>query len=217
MEPRVEAGIDYTIARRRMVLEQLRARGITERSILEAFMRVPRHAFIDQAVGSKAYADCSFPIGYAQTISQPYTIAFMIQALSVRAADRVLEIGTGSGYQTAILSLLAKEVFSIERLPPLFERAEAALTGLRTGKIRLKMGDGSNGWRMHAPFDRIIVSAAMKEEPSGLLEQLGEEGTLVVPIADRGERLWLFRRTSGRIVKELLAKCAFVPLKKGEA
>jgi len=213
----MESKVDYAIARKRMVNEQLYARGITDRRILKAFLRVPRHLFVDPAVGSKAYDDCSFPIGYSQTISQPYTVALMIQSLGIDQDDRVLEIGTGSGYQTAILSLLAKEVYSIERLQALFEKASGILAKLRTGRIKLMCGDGSNGWESKAPFDKIIVSAAMKEKPWKLIGQLNDGGRLIVPIAAESENLFLFEKVGKNVLEKVIAPCSFVPLKKGEA
>lgn len=198
-----------------MVVEQLSTRGITDKPILQSFMNVPRHLFVDPAIGSRAYDDCSFPIGYAQTISQPYTIAFMVQSLQLRKTDRVLEIGTGSGYQTAILSLLANEVYSIERIASLSRKAEAVLSRIHTGKIRLKVGDGSHGWQRHAPFDKIIVSAAMKEMPGKLLDQLATGGALIAPIAAGSEHLTLYSKVGEKITERRLSKCAFVPLKKG--
>jgi len=211
----METALGYRIARRRMVMEQLRPRGITEDRLLEAFLSVPRHLFIDPALGSRAYDDCSFPIGHDQTISQPFTIAFMVQALEIGPDDRVLEIGTGSGYQSAILSLLAKEVYSIERITPLARKAEEVLRSIRTGRIRLKVGDGSKGWKGYAPFDRIIVSAVTSNEPDALLSQLTPEGKLIAPIADSSEYIMLFTRRNGRFAKRRLKRCAFVPLKRG--
>lgn len=211
----METTLDYRIARRRMVMEQLRPRGITEDRLLEAFLSVPRHLFIDPALGSRAYDDCSFPIGHDQTISQPFTIAFMIQALEIGSYDRVLEIGTGSGYQSAILSLLAKEVYSVERITPLARKAEEVLRSIRTGRIRLKVGDGSKGWKGYAPFDRIIVSAVTSNAPDTLLSQLTPEGKLIAPIADNSEYIMLFTRRNGRFAKRRLRRCAFVPLKRG--
>ena len=211
----MENKLDYRIARRRMVKEQLRSRGITEERLLEAFLEVPRHLFIDPALGGRAYDDCSFPIGYDQTISQPFTIAFMIQALGVGPGDRVLEIGTGSGYQSAILSLLAKEVYSIERITPLARKAEEALRTIRTGRIRLKVGDGSKGWRGYAPFDRIIVAAVTSSTPDTLLSQLTPEGRLIAPIAESSEHIMLFTRKNGRFTSKRLKRCSFVPLKRG--
>ena len=211
----METAIDYRIARRRMVEEQLMPRGITDQRILDAFLAVPRHLFIDPALGKRAYDDCSFPIGHDQTISQPFTIAFMVQALEIGPEDRVLEIGTGSGYQSAILSLLAKEVYSIERITSLAEKAGNALRSMRTGRIRLKVGDGSKGWKGYAPFDRIIVSAATADKPDLLLSQLTPEGKLIVPIAEGPEHIMLFTRRNGSISERRLKRCAFVPLKRG--
>jgi protein-L-isoaspartate(D-aspartate) O-methyltransferase len=210
------SGHQYAIARRRMVNEQLRARGITDERVLKAFLAVPRHRFVDAAVGSRAYDDCSFPIGYDQTISQPYTIAFMVQSLGVERLHRVLEVGTGSGYQTAILSLLAHDVFSVERLAALLKKAETALAGIRTGSIRVKTADGALGWASYAPFDRIIVSAAMPRRPVELLEQLADGGRLIAPISESAECIVLFAKQDGRVTEQRLARCSFVPLLKGE-
>jgi len=207
--------LDYEIARRRMVEEQLCGRGIKNEWIIEAFMRVPRHLFVDPAIGSRAYDDCSFPIGYSQTISQPYTIAFMVEALGIEKNDRVLEIGTGSGYQTAIISLLAREVFSLERVASLSKKAETVLHSIQTGRIRLKVEDGFFGWKHYAPFDQIIVSAAMTERPHKLFEQLTEGGTLIAPVVDGSEHIMLFKKNGDSILEKRLTKCSFVPLKKG--
>lgn len=206
---------DFGIARRRMIEEQIAARGINDERILAAFLAVPRHLFVDAAVASRAYDDCSLPIGFAQTISQPYIQAAMIRQAGVRSGDRVLEIGTGSGYQTAILSLIAREVYSVERIAALSRAAEAVLKRVRTGRIRLKIGDGSSGWPFYAPFDRIIVSAAMSGRPDKLIEQLASGGTLIVPLRDKREQLVLFRKVAGRVEEQRLAPCAFVPLLKG--
>ncbi len=215
MEPGLETEADYTIARRRMIAEQLLSRGINDRNILNAFLSVPRHQFVDVAVRSRAYDDCSFPIGYKQTISQPYIIAFMLHALGVTHKDRVLEVGTGSGYQTAILSHLAREIFSIERISSLSKKAEEVLKRIPTGKIRLKTGDGSTGWNCYSPFDRIVVSASMNNRPTKLIEQLSDKGTLIAPITSDAERLVLFRRVGERIVERQLSMCSFVPMRKG--
>ncbi len=211
----MEHEIDYTIARRRMVREQLYARGIKDRRLLHAFLQVPRHAFVDAAIGARSYEDCSLPIGFSQTISQPYTIAFMLQALDIRPHSRILEVGTGSGYQTAILSLLARDTFSIERLEHLLRKAEQVLMRIRTGRIRLKVGDGALGWSYYAPFDRIIVSAAMNEWPENLLGQLCDGGTLIAPVQEKTEHLMLFHKAGDRIQARRLTQCAFVPLVKG--
>ncbi len=198
-----------------MVRERLYARGITDRRLLHAFLRVPRHAFVDATIGLRAYEDCSLPIGYSQTISQPHTIAFMIQSLDIRAHCRILEIGTGSGYQTAILSLLARDVFTIERLEQLSRKAEQTLMMIPTGRIRLKVGDGALGWDYYAPFDRIIVSAAMHEWPTDLLEQLDDGGMLIAPMVEKVECITLFHKIGDRVQTRRLSRCAFVPLVKG--
>ena len=207
--------VDYSIARRRMVEEQLSARGISDKQLLKAFLEVPRHLFLDPAVGARAYDDCSFPIGLSQTISQPYTQALMMQYLSIRMGDRVLDIGTGSGYQTAIISLLAREVYSVERLAPLSKNAGDILSRIVTGKIRLKVADGSDGWNFYSPFDKIIVSAVMPGKPDSLLDQLADKGMLIAPVASDHEYLMLFAKSGGRIAEQRLSKCAFVPLLKG--
>jgi protein-L-isoaspartate(D-aspartate) O-methyltransferase len=209
------ARIDYRIARRRMVVEQLRSRGILDRRVLKAFLQVPRHLFVDPGLGSRAYEDCSFPIGYDQTISQPYTIAFMVQSLEIEPDDRILEIGTGSGYQSAILSLLGREVYSIERITALASKAEKVLRRVVSNRICLKVDDGSKGWSHYAPFERIIVSAAMPGNPDALLAQLADGGKLVAPIASDSEFIMLFSRANGRLSERRLQRCAFVPLKTG--
>ncbi|MBN2069815.1 MAG: protein-L-isoaspartate(D-aspartate) O-methyltransferase [Candidatus Krumholzibacteriota bacterium] len=198
-----------------MVEEQLSSRDIRDERVLKAFMEVPRHLFVDPAIGARAYDDCSFPIGLAQTISQPYIQALMMQYLKIKPDDRILEVGTGSGYQTAILSLLCREVYSVERLAQLSTKAGDTLSTVRTGRIRIKVADGSNGWRFYAPFDKIIVSAAMPGRPNRLLEQLAEEGMLIAPVASDGEYLVLFSKKNEAIEEERLSQCAFVPLLKG--
>lgn len=207
--------IDYGIARRRMVEEQLVARGIRNERIIEAFLAVPRHLFLDPAVRSRAYDGCSFPIGYNQTISQPFIQAAMMQHLDIKGTDRVLEIGTGSGYQTAILSLISREVCSIERIEALSKSAETVLKEIPTGRIRLKAGDGSAGWPYYAPFDKIIVSAATDERPEGLLAQLSPAGILIAPVQDVEEQLVLYTRKGDEFEEQKLSRCSFVPLLKG--
>ncbi len=212
----METGIDrYRIARRRMVKEQLRSRGISSPPILEAFYRIPRHLFVDQGVRRRAYEDCSIPIAHSQTISQPFIIAFMIQALGVQPDHRVLEIGTGSGYQTAILSHIAREVYSIERITALSRRAEEILKSVPTGRIKMKTGDGMEGWSYYAPFDRIIISAGSPEKPRRLIEQLDGNGSLIAPIRGDSEHLVLYRKVNGRITEKILGECLFVPVKRG--
>ena len=206
---------DYGIARRRMVEEQLVARGIRDERIIEAFLTVPRHLFVDPAVRSRAYDGCSFPIGYNQTISQPFIQAAMMQHLGIISTDRILEIGTGSGYQTAILSLIAREVCSIERIEALSAAAETVLKEIPTGRIRLRAGDGSAGWPYYAPFDKIIVSAAMSERPEELISQLADGGDLIAPVQNVEEQLVLYSKKGEDIQEEKLSRCSFVPLLKG--
>lgn len=206
---------DYGIARRRMVEEQLIARGIKNVRIIEAFLTVPRHMFVDPAVRSRSYDGCSFPIGYNQTISQPFIQAAMMQYLDIDSSDRVLEIGTGSGYQTAILSLIAREVCSIERIEALSAAAETVLKEIPTGRIRLRSGDGSTGWPYYAPFDKIIVSAVMSEYPHVLLSQLAAGGCLIAPVQELEEQLVLYRKKGEEIEEQKLSRCSFVPLLKG--
>lgn len=212
----METSKKYSIARRRMVEEQLRARGITDEKVIEAFLAVPRHLFVADGVISRAYDDCSLPIGCDQTISQPYTIAFMLQALELKKTSRVLEIGTGSGYQTALLAHIAREVFSVERIETLLRKAERKLSMTTNGCIRLKLGDGSQGWRSYAPFDRVIVSASMKRRPTELLNQLAEDGLLVAPIGKETSYITLFSKKNGFTEERSLKRCAFVPLLEGE-
>ncbi len=206
---------DYGIARRRMVEEQLVARGIRDERIIEAFLTVPRHLFVDPAIRSRAYDGCSFPIGYNQTISQPFIQAAMMQHLGIASTDRILEIGTGSGYQTAILSLIAREICSIERIEALSAAAETVLKKIPTGRIRLRAGDGSAGWPYYAPFDKIIVSAAMSERPEELMSQLADGGYLIAPVQDVEEQLVLYSKTGEDIKEQKLSRCSFVPLLKG--
>ena len=206
---------DYGIARRRMVAEQLLARGIRDERIIEAFLTVPRHLFVDPAVRSRAYDGCSFPIGYNQTISQPFIQAAMMQHLGIASTDRILEIGTGSGYQTAILSLIAREVCSIERIEALSAAAETVLKEIPTGRIRLRAGDGSAGWPYYAPFDKIIVSAAMSQRPEELMSQLADGGDLIAPVQDVEEQLVLYSKKGEEIKEQKLSRCSFVPLLKG--
>ncbi len=198
-----------------MVEEQLSSRDIHDERILKAFLDVPRHIFLDPAIGARAYDDCSFPIGLSQTISQPYIQALMMQYLMIRPEDRVLEVGTGSGYQTAILSLLAREVYSVERLSQLSKKAGDVLSAIKTGRIRLKVTDGFNGWPFYAPFDKIIVSAAIPGNPDILLGQLAENGLMIAPVSSEGEYLMLFSKDDGTIKRQKLSECSFVPLLKG--
>jgi len=170
--------------RLQMVEGQIKDRGVRDRRLLDAFRKVPRHLFLDDALRPQAYEDHPLPIGEKQTISQPYIVALMTEALHLTGYEKVLEIGTGSGYQTAILAELAEQVYSIERIPSLAKRARKILDDLKYSNIIVKIGDGTDGWREYAPYAGIIVTAAAPEAPDPLLQQLETGGRLVIPIGD---------------------------------
>jgi len=199
---------------RRMVREQILSRGIRDPRVIEAMTRVPRHLFVPEVLRHKAYLDAPLPIGFGQTISQPYTVALMTEALELRGGEKILEVGTGSGYQTAILAELSQRVFSIERIPELARRARRILDLLGYGWVLIRVGDGSKGWPEEAPFDRIIVTAAAPAVPEPLKEQLRVGGIIVIPIGGRfGQTLVRGKKISEKELKvEELFECAFVPL-----
>jgi len=205
---------DFTIARRRMVDQQIVARGITDQRVLDAMLQVPRHLFVEAGLQSHAYSDASLPIGEKQTISQPYMVAAMSSALELKGHERILEIGTGSGYQTAILSLLAKRVYSIERISVFAGRARKMLDQLCLSNVNIKVGDGTIGWRDQAPFDGILVAAGAPDIPADYLQQLEIGGKLVLPVGDRSQQLLMrvTRREDGTFKREQLMDCRFVPL-----
>ncbi|MBA4395027.1 MAG: protein-L-isoaspartate O-methyltransferase [Desulfobacca sp.] len=176
---------DLNKAREKMVREQLIPRGITDPKVLAAMSKVPRHLFIEEALWGEAYHDNPVPIGERQTISQPYIVALMSQALKLQGTEKVLEIGSGSGYQTAILAELAHKVFSIERVRSLFQRARRILDQLKYFNVVLKVYDGTQGWPEEAPFEAIMVTAASPEIPSPLLDQLALNGRMIIPVGDR--------------------------------
>jgi len=195
---------------------ELRRMGIRDRRVLAAVEQVPREAFVPAELRRIADADAPLPIGSGQTISQPFIVAYMTAALQLSGGERVLEVGTGSGYQTAILARLAREVFTVEILPELAAAARERLVGLGYGAVHFRVGDGGLGWPEEAPFDRILVTAAAPEAPAALLEQLAPAGRLLLPVGPpRGEqRLELHRRTpAGGIEVEVLADVRFVPLR----
>lgn len=195
-ETRVQRGArDWDAERRRMVDEQLRARDIRSARVLDAMLRVPRHLFVPEPQRTESYSDSPLPIGYAQTISQPYIVAFMTQALDVAPGHRVLEVGTGSGYQAAILGALAKDVYTIEIVAPLAERARELLSALGYRNIQVRTGNGYLGWPEHAPYDRIMVTAAPDEVPTALLQQLKLGGLIVIPVGTVAQELRILRRT----------------------
>jgi protein-L-isoaspartate(D-aspartate) O-methyltransferase len=203
----------YAIDRERMVAEQFIARDIADRRVLLAMRRVPRHRFVPPDHRHLAYADSPLPIGQNQTISQPYIVALMTQMLGLKGSEVVLEIGTGSGYQAAVLALLAKEVHTIERHQRLADRAAEILVELGYENVRIHVSDGSQGWPENAPYDAIIATAAAPRAPQPLLDQLAEGGRLVIPIGGRGgQHLERWVRSGGRFESEQGAPVAFVPL-----
>lgn len=203
---------DWQDERTRMVNEQLRARDIRNERVLEAMLTVPRHLFIPEAARGGAYGDFPVPIGNGQTISQPYIVAFMTQALDVGPGDRVLEIGTGSGYQAAVLGVLAREVFTIEILEPLADRARATLTDLGYRNVQVRAGNGYLGWPEHAPYDRIIVTAAPDEVPPALIEQLKVGGVMAIPVGVGEQELRILRRQPSGMETITTLPVRFVPM-----
>ncbi|HKO37320.1 MAG TPA: protein-L-isoaspartate(D-aspartate) O-methyltransferase [Solirubrobacterales bacterium] len=205
--------IDFAKARRRMVERQLQARGIGDERVLAAMGQVPREEFLPEAVRSRAYADSALAIGAEQTISQPWIVAAICQALRLRGPELVLEVGTGSGYSGAVLSRLAGHVVSVERLEELSHEAQRALASLGVGNVELMVGDGSLGVPERAPFDAIAVHATAPAAPPALLDQLAEGGRLVVPIASgEADVLTVLRRQGERFETETIGPCRFVPL-----
>jgi len=203
-------------ARERMVREQIADRGVRDARVLAAMRKVPRHFFVPQDALPAAYLDQPLPIGHGQTISQPYIVAFMSEALELKPQDRVLEIGTGSGYQAAVLAELAREVYSIEIVEPLGKEAAARLKDLGYERVNLRIGDGYRGWPEAAPFDAIIVTAAPDHVPPALVEQLRKGGRMVLPVGRFAQDLLRLRRTAKGVVQENLLPVRFVPM-VGEA
>jgi protein-L-isoaspartate(D-aspartate) O-methyltransferase len=195
-----------------MVDQQLRSRGITDPRVLDAMTRVPRHLFVPEAQRAGAYGDYPLPIGYDQTISQPYIVGFMTEALDVQREHRVLEIGTGSGYQAAILGELAREVYTIEIVAPLAERARQTLAELGYRNITVRTGNGYAGWPERAPFDRIMVTAAPDEVPPALVEQLKPDGLMAIPVGRIDQELRILRRTAEGLQTLKTLPVRFVPM-----
>ena len=204
---------EYDQIRRLMVEEQIVARGVSDQRVIDAMLKVERHRFVPDAYRDLSYADTPVPIGEDQTISQPYIVALMSEELDLRPADRVLEIGTGSGYQAAILAEMASEVYTIEILEPLGLRARQLLQTLGYSNVRVRIGDGYEGWSEHAPFDKIVVTCAPTEIPRPLIEQLKEGGLMVIPVGAAGSQyLYRVRKRSGGIETEEVIPVRFVPL-----
>lgn len=205
--------MDYAVLRKRMVEEQLEVRGIKGRKVLDVFKKVERHKFMPEAVRESAYADFPIPIGEGQTISQPYIVALMTECLNLTGNEKVLEIGTGSGYQTAILAELSKEVYSIERFATLAKRAQELLIEIGYVNVKIKIGDGTLGWPEEAPFDRIIITAASVRVPFPLSVQLKEGGKLILPLGESfSQILTIYEKKNGKLEPSQICGCVFVPL-----
>jgi protein-L-isoaspartate(D-aspartate) O-methyltransferase len=204
----------FEVARRRMVDEQLVARGIRDRRVLAAMRELPRHLFVEPALAAQAYGDNALPIGEGQTVSQPYIVARMLELLALEGGESVLEIGTGTGYQTALLSRLAKNVYTVERLAGLVRLASRRLESLGVRNAALRHGDGSLGWPEFAPYDRVLVSAGAPRVPAALREQLRVGGAVVIPVGGASlQHLEVWRRQEGdRWHRERHGDCRFVPL-----
>jgi protein-L-isoaspartate(D-aspartate) O-methyltransferase len=212
------AGIGMTSARTRdRLVQRLREQGIANLAVLDRVRNVPRHIFVDEALGTRAYEDTALPIGFGQTISQPYIVARMTEALlEAGLPDSVLEVGTGCGYQTAVLAPLVPRVYTIERIGPLLARARLRLKELGIRNVRFRHGDGALGWKAHAPFDGILVAAAPLTVPEALIRQLRVGGRLIVPVGPEGEQeLVRFTRREQRLERDSLGSVAFVPLVGG--
>jgi protein-L-isoaspartate(D-aspartate) O-methyltransferase len=205
--------MNFDIARRRMI-DSLIERGITDRRVIEAIQKVPRHIFVEEAMSAQAYSDSSLPIGDRQTISQPYIVALMTELLQLTGSEKVLEVGTGSGYQAAILAILADRVYTIERLRPLAMRARKALDSLGLLNVNMKIGDGSEGWESEAPFDAILVTAGAPDIPEPLIGQLRSGGRLIIPIGTQYDQVMvkIVKGEDGSITREKSVDCRFVKL-----
>lgn len=205
-------------AAERMASTQLDTRDIRDERVRAVMARLPRHRFVPEASASEAYGDYPVAIGHGQTISQPYIVAAMTQELRLTGSERTLEIGTGSGYQTAVLAALCAEVYTVERIGALLERSRALLAELGFVNIRFRLGDGTGGWPEHAPYDRILVTAAARAVPDSLTAELAEGGVLVAPVGDPDgyQRLVTIRRSWGRLETTSWLGCRFVPLVSGE-
>ncbi len=219
MNERRLAGIGMTSARTRdRLVQRLQDQGITNLAVLDRIRNVPRHIFVDEALASRAYEDTALPIGYSQTISQPYIVARMTEALieGGHKLGKVLEVGTGCGYQTAVLAPFAKKIYSIERIAPLAKRAQATLKELGVKNVMVKHGDGTVGWRSQKPFDGILVAAAPMAVPEALFAQLANRGRLIVPVGPEGNQLLMrYTRNGDHLDRAVLGAVSFVPMLGG--
>lgn len=204
----------FELARKRMVQEQIIARGISSPRVIETLLKIPRHLFVQEAMADQAYSDGALPIGEKQTISQPYMVALMSELLELKAQDHVLEIGTGSGYQTAVLASLCRRVWTIERIRPLAMQARKVLDALHLLNVNIKVGDGTLGWPEEAPFDAILVTAGAPAVPEALAQQLAPGGRLVIPVGDEASQtiLRIRKEADGSLTSETGVGCRFVPL-----
>lgn len=206
----------FAVERQRMVEIQLRARGIRDQRLLDAMATIPRHEFVESRYRDQAYADHPLPIGASQTISQPYIVALMLELLQLEPTSKVLEIGTGSGYQTALLALLAGQVYSMERHAELARQAAETLSQLGLVNVSVITGDGSRGLAEHAPYDSIVVAAAAAEVPPALFEQLREGGRMIIPVGPpESQELEFVRKVQGKALTNVMEGCRFVPLISG--
>ncbi len=211
---RVKKRDTFAISRARMVEEQIKARGIKDERLLKAMTMVPRHLFVEEGFTARAYGDHALPIGEKQTITQPYMVAFMIERLGLKGTEKVLDIGSGSGYQSAVLSLLAERVFCVERLARIAARARRLLDDFHCANVVVRVGDGTLGWAEEAPFGAIIVGAAGPCVPESLLRQLAPGGRLIMPVGEEYEdqQIVLVQRTGRGFTREVLGPCRFVKL-----
>jgi protein-L-isoaspartate(D-aspartate) O-methyltransferase len=202
-------------ARRRMVERQIAARGVRDKAVLDAMLRVPRHLFVPPETRYRAYDDTALPIGWGQTISQPYIVGYMTDALRPSPEHVVLEVGTGSGYQAAVLSHLVRQVYSIELLPELADRARRTLRQLGYRNVEVRTGDGYAGWPEHAPFERIIVTAAPPDIPKALVDQLAIGGTMILPVGRMLQQMTIVTKTEKGIAQQRTIQVRFVPMVEG--
>lgn len=207
-------GDEFSVARERMVREQVFSRGVTDRGVLRALLSIPRHKFLDSSAGAAAYTDHAQPIGFSQTMSQPYMVGYLAEQLQLTGVESVLEVGTGSGYQAAVLSVLAQRVYTIERIPELAKKADDVFASIGIRSIFTRVGDGSGGWKDMAPYDRILLTAAAEDLPERLIEQLSDGGFLLGPVVGSNGRQEIIRlvRQGSRYEIDRLAPCTFVPL-----
>ena len=203
---------DYDASRKQMVEHQIISRGVKDDRVLAAMLKVPRHLFVGEDLQNLAYSDQPLPIGEEQTVSQPYMVALMTELLRLKGDEKVLEIGTGSGYQTAVLAELAGEVYTVEIVESLAQKAQRLLEDLGYRNIHFKTGDGYFGWEEHAPFDEIIVTCGPDQAPQPLVDQLAEGGSLVIPVGSMYQILTILEKTKGKLQKRKSISCRFVPM-----